>query len=191
MVGVDYYNGSPADLRTFQSSTGASYPLLLEGNTAAGGNVGTLYGPNDSHFVVSKQGIVRLNTLKWPHGSRIIPHLTEIRACIDSLVTTTTGVGDGPALGVHGLRASPNPFRRETTVELSNAGRDGLPAHVTVHDVSGRRVATLWDGPARSGVTRVTWDGRSFGGAAMPAGVYVVRADLGGARLVRRIIHVQ
>jgi hypothetical protein len=185
VIGVDQWNGTPSQLRTFGTSTGATYPLLLLGNSATGGDIDVLYGPNDSHFVISKQGVVRLNTLKWPHGQRF--RLTEIRAAIDSLVTPVTAV-DELVVATPSLRANPNPFRGSTTIELANPGRAGAPARVTVHDVAGRLVAQLWEGPAVSGVTRIDWDGRSIGGSPMAAGVYVVHARVGTTSLSRRIV---
>lgn len=187
VIGVDQWNGTQSQLRSFGASTGATYPLLLLGNTATGGDIDVLYGPNDSHFVISKQGIVRLNTLKWPHGQRY--RLNEIRAAIDSLVTPVTAV-DEPLAPIASLRANPNPFRGSTTIELANPGRAGAPARVTVHDVAGRLVAELWDGPAASGITRIDWDGRSTGGSPMAAGVYVVRARVGTTSLSRRIVRI-
>jgi len=188
VVGVDVWDGNEAQLRGFRTSTGATYPLLLRGGSATGGDVDQLYGPFDTHYVISKQGIVRLNTFKWPHGDRF--RLNEIRACIDSLVMNTAAVGDGGSLAGHVLRASPNPFRGATSIELVNSGREGLPARVAVHDVAGRKIATLWERPAPAGVTRLIWDGRSESGQGMPAGVYVIRAEIGGFALSRRVVRV-
>jgi hypothetical protein len=188
VIGVDQWNGTQSQLRSFGAMTGATYPLLLLGNSATGGDIDVLYGPNDSHFVISKQGVVRLNTLKWPHGQRF--RLNEIRAAIDSLVTPVTAVGDPVVPASLSLRVSPNPFRGSTTIELANPGHAGAPSRVTVHDVAGRLIAQLWDGPVPSGITRIAWDGRSSGGTPMAAGVYVVRARVGGTALTRRIVRI-
>ena len=189
VIAADHYNGTAPQLRSFQTSTGATYPLLLNASIAAGGNMGTLYGPNDVHIVINKQGIVRLNTIKYAHGSRY--RLNEIRACIDSLVTMTAGVDDAPLTRGLALGASPNPFRDDAEIALSNPGTSGSRAVVTVHDLQGREIATLLDGTAASGTTRLRWDGRDRGGAAMPAGLYLVRAKVGGAVLSRRLVRVQ
>src|SRR2546426_5899855 len=65
------YNGTESQLRTFRSSTGATYPLLLLGASPTGGNLLDDYGPNDNYVVINKHGICRLNTYPmWAHGSR-------------------------------------------------------------------------------------------------------------------------
>ena len=185
VVGADVWNGTASQLRSFKTSTGATYPLLLLAGTETGGNMNLSYGPNDAHIVINKHGIVRLNTVKYPHGQRY--RLNEIRACIDSLVMNTADVADAAAPRVS-LSASPNPFRGETTVELASA-TGGSRAHVTVHDLAGRRVATLFDGVLAQGTTRLSWDGRGARGP-MPAGVYLVRAEVHGERLARRIVRI-
>ncbi len=189
VVGADHFNGTAAQLRSFQTSTGASYPLLLQASIATGGNMGTLYGPNDVHVVINKQGIVRLNTIKYAHNSRY--RLNEIRACIDSLITMTAGVDDAPLARGLALSASPNPFRGDATIALANPGSAGARAVVTVHDLQGREIATLLDGTAATGTTHLRWDGRGRAGAPMPAGIYLVRARIGDATLSRRLVRVQ
>ena len=191
VVGADHFNGTAAQLRTFQSSTGASYPLLLRASDATSGlgNMGTLYGPNDVHVVINKKGIVRLNTLKYAHNSRY--RLNEIRACIDSLITMTAGVDDAPLARGLALGASPSPFRDDAEITLSNPGTSGARAVVTVHDLQGRQIARLLDGTAASGLTRLRWDGRASDGSVMPAGIYLVRARIDGTVLSRRLVRVQ
>ena len=69
--------------------------------------------------------------------------------------------------------------------------RRRAPIVVTVHDLQGREIATLLDGIAASGTTRLRWDGRASGGSVMPAGIYLVRAQIGAAVLSRRLVRVQ
>jgi hypothetical protein len=142
-------------------------------------------------IVINKQGIVRYSTFqRYPNYPRPF-ELPIIQDTIDSLVTTPTDVDDRPALSSHRLSASPNPFRNETMIEMGHAGSGEKPARVTVHDLAGRRIATLWNGPLPAGATRVAWDGRASGGSMMPAGVYVIRADFGGTQLSRRVVRIR
>jgi len=66
----------------------------------------------------------------------------------------------------------PNPFSGTSTIEFA------LPEHehvtLTVFDVTGRRVATLVDGPVAAGMHRVAWDA-----GHLPAGMYVYRLRAG------------
>ena len=98
MLGVDLYpQSSPGNLTNFKNSTGATFPLLLQGSSSTGGNVTTLYGgPSppaavyDNYVVINKQGIIRYHAMTtWPHGNRY--HLNEIRGAVDSLVAPTVG----------------------------------------------------------------------------------------------------
>ena len=139
-------------------------------------------------MVVNKQGVIRYHAADfWPHGNRY--HLDELRGTIDSLVTNLVGVDDRRPRA-YLLVAAPNPFRATTTLEFTNPGPGEVHARVTVHDLAGRRVATLWDAPARAR-TSLSWDGRSESGVAMGPGVYLVRAEIGSVRLARLLVRLQ
>jgi flagellar hook assembly protein FlgD len=73
----------------------------------------------------------------------------------------------------------PNPFERTTRLDYA-LPRDGH-VKVTVHDLQGRRVATLADQTLRPGRYSATWDGRVTNGGRANAGVYFVRLEIVGA----------
>ena len=52
---------------------------------------------------------------------------------------------------------------------------------VAIHDNSGRLVRTLVSGSNEAGEHVVIWDGRDEHGRRLPAGVYLVRFETGGA----------
>lgn len=187
VLGVDLWNGTSAQVSGFRDQTGVTFPLLLNGSLATGGNLATLYGPYDNYLVVNAQGIVRYHAANlWPHGNRY--HLGEIQGAIDSLVTPNVGVPDpGDAGATVRFSVAPNPFREDTRVELS------LPAavehaRVTLHDVTGRRLATLHEGPLAAGTARLDW--KSSANGPLAAGVYFVAAELDGRRLHRRVVRL-
>ena len=193
VLGVDMYNGGAAQAQSFKNSTGATYPVLLLGGSTVGGDLNVLYGgvpTYDNYAVISKQGIVRYYASSiWPHGNRY--HLNELRATVDSLVTTVgvvPGAVPGPALALAG---APNPFRGTLAVAvqvpLDAAG--GEPRLVlTVHDPHGRHVATLWNGPAPGGRVRATWRRDAAGGPRLAPGAYWLRAEAGGRVVSRRVV---
>lgn len=187
VLGVDLWNGTSSQVTAFRDQTGATFPLLLNGSLATGGNLATLYGPYDNYLVLNRQGIVRYHAANvWPHGNRY--HLGEIQGAIDSLVTATVGVGDPMNAGpTTRFVVTPNPFREAARIELS------LPAavenaRVTLHDVTGRRVATLHQGPLAAGTARLEW--RAAAEEPLAAGVYFVAAELDGRRLQRRVVRL-
>src|SRR5206468_486823 len=131
-------------MTSFQQQTGVTFPLALQGAAAAGGNVEMLYGTYDNYIVLNKQGIVRYHAaLRWPHGNRY--HPDEIRGSVDSLVTPVLDVPGGARAPSFELTAGPNPSRGSVRVRLATP--HPVPAaSVSVHDVAGREVVTLWDG---------------------------------------------
>jgi hypothetical protein len=112
------------------------------------------------------------------------PNETDLRTG-----TASSGVGDRFDAGGLGLRViGPNPSASACAIAYT------LPApgrvRVTIHDLQGRRVATLVRQDAQPrGLRTVTWSGRDDAGARVRAGVYWVRLDwrgrVIGARLVR------
>ncbi len=65
------------------------------------------------------------------------------------------------------------------------------PARVSaaVHDLRGRRVATLWAGrDLPAGTHALRWDGRDDGGRPAASGAYVLRVAAGGAAATLRIV---
>ncbi len=82
------------------------------------------------------------------------------------------------------LRAGPNPFTAGTTLEFS-PGADGGVVGLELRDVRGRRVRTLFAGPASGGTQRVRVDGRD-----LPAGLYFAVLCAGGARTALRLVHL-
>jgi hypothetical protein len=76
------------------------------------------------------------------------------------------------------LRAGwPNPTRGSLTTEFSVARRANI--ELAVHDLLGRKVATLANGVYAPGRYQVKWDGRTDHGA-VPAGMYFLRMTMPG-----------
>lgn len=104
----------------------------------------------------------------------------------DTIVVSGSAV-DAPAVaaGAIGLAVSPNPARDE--VRFSWRVPHG-PATLTVFDAAGRRVMTRAL-PEAAG--HATWNGRDAGGAALGAGVYLVRLDADRRSETRRLVLVR
>ena len=190
VLGADLFNCAPSGLGSFKQSTGATYTMLLNAATATGGDIHTLYGERDHYVVINQHGIVRYQANdRWPYGDGY--HPDEIRACIDSLLNPVVGVEGALLPPGFALRAGPSPFRSTVAVTLANPSGRALDARVTVHDLAGRRVATLLEGPAAPGLTTLRWPGRDLAGRAAASGIYEVRAEIAGIRLLRRVALVR
>ncbi len=185
VLGVDLWNGSPAQLGQFKLQTGATFPLALNGASATGGNIEVLYGTYDNYIVLNKQGIVRYHAaLAWPHGTRY--HLDEIRSCVDSLVASVLDVpGSRSASPV--LAAGPNPSRGFVRVSLT-LPHDERAVRVSVHDVAGRELAVLASGALAAGAHAWSWDGRDPRGVVVAPGLFLVRAAAGERVRTRRVV---
>ena len=63
---------------------------------------------------------------------------------------------------------------------------------LALYDVSGARIAVLFDGAITAGTSQhVRWDGRAASGTQIRAGVYWLRASFEGRALSRRVIFVR
>lgn len=101
---------------------------------------------------------------------------------------SSTSAAIGPS-SVARLAAVPNPFRNAT--ELRFAPDAAGPVRVTVHDVAGRLVRTLVDGPRPAGSQHTVWDGRTDEGVPAGGGIYFVRLRTDAAQVVTRTVRLR
>lgn len=84
------------------------------------------------------------------------------------------------------LRATPNPFRDVTRLELATGLTDGA---VRVVSVDGRVVRSLASPKGGAGI--VTWDGRDSQGALVTPGIYFVTARRGSRTDALRLVRIR
>jgi hypothetical protein len=98
-----------------------------------------------------------------------------------------TGLPEEPAAFALRLEQNlPNPFNPKTAIRFSlpSAG----DATLRIFDASGRRVATLLDGPQTAGEHEVVWNGQSDGGQPMASGVYFYRLQHADGEQTRKML---
>lgn len=78
----------------------------------------------------------------------------------------------------------PNPFNRETMISFSL--KRGGEIDIEIYDQLGRKVATLYSGPANSGDNRVAWDGRSSAGDDLASGIYFYKLRINWGQSVTK-----
>ena len=105
------------------------------------------------------------------------------------LETTSLPNRGRPVPGIRLAPNYPNPFSAATTLQFQV--KDAARATLTVHDVAGRRVRTLWDRETSAGTYFLVWDGRADDGGQVPAGVYFATLAAGGARSSQRVLVVR
>lgn len=106
---------------------------------------------------------------------------------------TTTGTAVSAPVAAAGrieLRLTgANPARGAVTMRLD------LPAtasvDLAVHDVAGRRVATVLHGERTAGSHALVWDGRTSGGQRAAGGIYFVRLRAGASSFTRKVVLVR
>ncbi len=87
------------------------------------------------------------------------------------------------------LSAQPNPFNPATELRFSASA--GTRVQLAIHDLAGRCVAILLDGPATGDEQRVQWNGRDAAGRALPTGVYLARLQAGEAGAAIKLLLIK
>jgi hypothetical protein len=144
-----------------------------------------LFFPAEATMQLSGQGARETVALRYETHSGAAYLVADIFA-LGPTVESTTGIQEPGEVRIGLMPAQPNPFRASTEVRYS-VGPDG-PVDLAVYDVAGRRVRTLYRGTRGSGDYVATWDGRGDDGARVGAGIYFLRADIGGHHAFERLV---
>ncbi len=80
-----------------------------------------------------------------------------------------TGIGDGHRPSGFDLSVSPNPFNSAVAIDVELPTETEL--EVSIYDIGGRRVSTLFNGRAPMGSIELNWSSKS------PSGIYLLRVD--------------
>lgn len=80
----------------------------------------------------------------------------------------------------------PNPARPGSTLAFTLARAGEL--RLSVHDVTGRCVVTLFAESRGAGRHLVTWDGRNAAGEALPSGLYLLRLETADAVATQKLL---
>lgn len=83
------------------------------------------------------------------------------------------------------LGAWPNPFNPKTSLRFELESRS--VCRISLHDVRGREIALLQEGPLEAGSHDLTWDGRDREGCRLPSGVYFARMQSGGKLFTQKL----
>lgn len=110
---------------------------------------------------------------------------------ISNIAVRTSGTAAAPGLPQGMLdfaEATPNPARSLTRFAFTLPRTDRVQADV--FDITGRHIRTLLSGVRPAGRGDVQWDLSDDAGRALPAGVYLVHAQLGTTPFSRRVVIV-
>lgn len=124
------------------------------------------------------------------HGTPVPQNLgTDIGACewvyFTGIDERNSG-SDPPTRRDREFFASPNPLNPRTTIrfELEISG----PVRLTIHDITGRRLAMLVDAEMRRGAHQVDWNGLDSAGREAASGVYYARLHRAGITSSQKLL---
>ncbi len=181
---LEVTNGSASQTQGFLSTTGITYPTLL--NALAQG-VGAAYATGrDEFFVVGGDGIIIWRGASW--------NATQCRNAIDEgLEALTTSADDLPERDGFYLKAAyPNPFNPATNIAYTIAGDGEAQVDLKITDVRGRTVRSLFSGRQSPGADYVMrWDGMDDSGQPAHSGMYLAALTVRGVTQSRFITLVK
>lgn len=118
-----------------------------------------------------------------------------VLALPDTVVIDLTGQsgngnpGGGPPRYLAITGVAPNPVVNQAALTFTLPA-DAARAHLTLHDIQGRRLASLYEGFLAAGVHEIDWTPRTDSGSRLAAGVYFVRLAVDERSYVARKIVV-
>ena len=103
------------------------------------------------------------------------------------VTSSTAGVGPSGVLTRPAFTRPPAPNPTRGALAFAIALPKSSQVSLTVHDLAGRRVARLQDGPLPAGEYPFRWDGRGADGCLLQSGRYFIRLAAGSVRETRSV----
>jgi hypothetical protein len=82
----------------------------------------------------------------------------------------------------------PNPFNSQTLIRYRIGGSSTQIVHLTVYDITGRRVRQLADRSLERGEYNTAWDGRDDQGRSVASGVYFYQLQVGTQKQTQKML---
>jgi hypothetical protein len=133
--------------------------------------------------LVPAAGGMRLHVNLWAFAGNAPTDQQEVEVVIRDIVATgpVLAAESSPVTEDRALAVRRNPSRGGVDIRFSLPAEER--ARLTILDVTGRRIATLADGPFTAGHHPLRWDP-----VVVPPGVYFARLEAGGRVISRRIV---
>jgi len=169
-IGIDCWDGTPAQLDEFRFNTGITYPLCLNGSDVCLDYL----APASFSVVVNQAGQISYLGLGLD-----LPAVTGV---IDSLLGVT-GIEEKKVIKQNFTLSQnyPNPFNPITRIEFNLSKADFIT--LRIFNLIGQEIAVLISVPAEAGEHSIDWDASSY-----PAGFYFYRLEGSGFSETRRMV---
>jgi hypothetical protein len=92
-----------------------------------------------------------------------------------------------PSAGIEIGKVYPNPFNASVQLEIRQA-KTNRPLEVSVYNIKGQKVKTLFAGIAEGKALSRIWDGKDEQGNPVSSSIYFVKATQGGKSVSRKLI---
>lgn len=83
----------------------------------------------------------------------------------------------------------PNPFNGETTIDFYAPTQE--PVELTIYNLLGQPVRTLFSGIPRVGNNSRRWNGKDHGGRTLATGMYIYRLKTQGSVLSKKMLYIK
>jgi hypothetical protein len=112
----------------------------------------------------------------------------KVSAYLAAWDTDPTGIDDGqvPPPEVTLSQNYPNPFNPATTISFWLPRREN--ANLSVYNIEGKLVATLFDEALDAGFKKVVWQGKDARGNQVSSGVYFYKLTAGNKTLTKKMV---
>ncbi len=95
-----------------------------------------------------------------------------------------------PSAGISIGSVYPNPFDNYLNLKIQGA-KANLPLQVSVYNVKGQKIKSLFDSVAKTGSQNLTWDGNDETGSRVANSVYLIRAEQDGRVVSQKIVKLK
>jgi hypothetical protein len=135
--------------------------------------------------ILGDGGAQELGAMSFEANGASSVYYDDVTLVINDALATSLPPARPPLLE----RPRPNPFSSEIAIRYSVRGSQEV--RVTIHDIRGAEVVTLFQGQESDGQHTRTWNGRDGRGRLVGSGVFFVVVQSGVERAVRRVTLVK
>ena len=157
-------------------------------------------GRQDGHglllnFGLGSHSLIDSLVVLWPSGLRQKTGALAVNQSLTLVETDMSAVDESEpdlltendCLTALQLHCQPNLLTQSTTIGFRTPAGAG-EFDLSVYDLQGRRLVTLWAGPSTGMWQEFSWDGRTNTGNRSSQGVYFVKLTGGQESLIRKLI---